>query len=419
MRVLVLSVLLAAGTASAHPAAEPSDADALLLADRTQSVTQAASDWRIFAEGALVRNTQRVGSSPVDSQRLSLDLTYDNSFAPGWRAVLADRLDLNWQGRISDQISINTLKEAYLNWQTSANQLLDLGRINARYGVASGYNPTDFFRSGAIRSVTSVDPNSLRRNRLGSVMLRSQTLWAGGTLTALYAPKLAERPSDAPFSADLGATNGRNRWLVSGSQQLSEGFSPQWSVYGEDQMSPQLGLNLTTLVTDASVAYVEWSGGRNRSLRSQALDGPDDTAFRNRLATGLTYTTAAKLSFTLEYQYNGAGLDPAGWNALGRGPLPAYVQYRRWAADRQDLPTRQALFLFSSWQDALVNHLDLSALARQNLADHSRMIWFEARYHWTEADLALQWQLNTGRAASEFGALPQRGMLQAVVTYFF
>ncbi|MEN3297851.1 MAG: hypothetical protein V7642_7104 [Burkholderiales bacterium] len=419
MRVLALGVLFAAGAVSAQPAPEPADADALLLADQTQSATQTASDWHIFTEGALVRKTQRTGSTPVENQRLSLDLSYDSSFAPGWRVVLADRLDVNWQGRISDQSSINTLKEAYLNWQAGANQLLDLGRINARYGVATGYNPTDFFRGGAVRSITSVDPNSLRRNRLGSVMLRSQTLWTGGALTALYAPKLAEQPSDAPFSADLGATNGRNRWLVSGSQQISEGFSPQWSVYGEERMRPQLGFNLTTLVSDASVAYVEWSGGRSRSLRSEALNGSDDTAFRNRLATGLTYTTAAKLSLTLEYQYNGAGLDPAGWNALGRGPLPAYMQYRRVAADRQDLPTRQALFLFSSWQDAFVNKLDLSALMRLNFADHSRMAWFEARYHWTKTDLALQWQLNTGRAASEFGALPQRRVLQAVVTYFF
>jgi hypothetical protein len=419
MRVLALSILLAAGAASAQSAAEPSDADALSLADRTQSVTPAASDWHVFAEGALVRKTQRIGSTPVESQRLSLDLSYDSSFAPGWRAVLADRLDVNWQGRASDQSSINTLKEAYLNWQAGSNQLFDLGRINARYGVASGYNPTDFFRSGAIRSVTSADPNSLRRNRLGSAMLRSQTLWAGGSLTALYAPKLAKQPSDAPFSADLGATNGRNRWLVSASQQLSEGISPQWSVYGEDRMSPQLGFNLTTLVNDASVAYVEWSGGRSRSLLSQALNGPNDTAFRNRLATGLTYTTAAKLSLTLEYEYNGAGLDRARWDALRRGPLPAYMQYRKWAADRQDLPTRQAVFLFSSWQDAFVNQLDLSALARLNLADHSRMTWFEARYHWPKADLALQWQANSGRAATEFGALPQQRMLQAVLTYFF
>jgi hypothetical protein len=421
MRVLALSLLLASGAALADASigASASDADALLLADTTQATAARASDWRVFAESALGQATQRAGGAPVAGRRLSFDLAYDGTLAPGWRAVLADRLDLNWQRRFDNETSVNTLKEAYLSWQVNPDQLLDLGRINTRYGVATGYNPTDFFRGGAVRSVVSADPDSLRRNRLGSVMLRSQSLWAGGGLTALASPKLADAPSDAPFSADLGATNNRNRWLLSGSQQLGTGFSPQWSLYGEQHASSQFGLNLTALLNDATVAYVEWSGGRSRSLRSLALNGSDDSAFRSRLATGATYTTASKLSWTLEYEYNGAGLDKAEWGVLRRGALPAYLQYRNFAGNLQELPTRQAVFVRAGWQDAIVARLDLTALARLNIADHSRMTWLEARYHWDRADLALQWQLNTGAATSEFGALPQRRMAQAVLTYFF
>jgi opacity protein-like surface antigen len=421
MRLLALSLLLAGGAALAQASSVPSasDADALLLADTTPSTIARASDWRVFAESALSQSTQRAGSAPAAGQRLSFDLAYDGILAPGWRAVLADRLDLDWQRRFDNETSVNTLKEAYLSWQFNPDQLLDLGRINTRYGVATGYNPTDFFRGGAVRSVVSADPDSLRRNRLGSVMLRSQSLWAGGGLTALVSPKLTDAPSDAPFSADLGATNNRNRWLLSGSQQLGAGFSPQWSFYSEQHASPQLGLNLTALLNNATVAYVEWSGGRSRSLRPLALNGADDSAFRSRLATGITYTTASKLTWTLEYEYNGAGLDKAGWDALRRGAPPAYLQYRRFAGSLQELPTRQAIFVRAGWQDAIVARLDLSALARLNIADRSRMTWLEARYHWDRADLALQWQLNAGAAASEFGALPQRRMAQAVLTYFF
>lgn len=61
-----------------------------------------------------------------------------------------------------------------------------------------------------------------------------------------------------------------------------------------------------------------------------------------------------------------------------------------------------------------MTQLDLSAMARLNDADHSRMTWLEARYHWDRIDLALQWQRNTGRAASEYGALPQQQMLQTL-----
>ena len=415
MRALVLSMLLADGIALA----QTPDADALLLADQTPAQTVHASDWHAFAESALSQITQRAGSTSLQGRRLSFELSYDGVVAPGWRAVLADRFDQSWQGSLENESGINTLKEAYLSWQVQPDRIIDAGRINTRYGVATGYNPTDFFRGGAIRSVVSADPDSLRRNRLGSVMLRGQALWAGGGLTALFSPRLAAAPSDAPFSADLGATNNRNRWLLSGSQQLGTGFSPQWSLYGEQHASPQLGLNLTALANDATVVYLEWSAGRSRSLLSQAANMVDDSAFRSRLATGLTFTTASKLTWTLEYEYNGAGLDHAGWDALRHGALPAYQRYRRFAGNLQDLPTRQAVFVRANWQDAVIDRLDLSALARVNVADRSRMTWLEARYHWDRADLALQWQLNAGTTTSEFGALPQRRMVQAVLTYFF
>lgn len=58
-------------------------------------------------------------------------------------------------------------------------------------------------------------------------------------------------------------------------------------------------------------------------MLSQALGAADDSAFRNRVATGLTYTTQTNLSFTAEYDYNGAGLEKDAWNTLRRGPLPA------------------------------------------------------------------------------------------------
>jgi hypothetical protein len=413
MHKLTFILLLAAVPALAD------DTDALMLADKAPDKVEAASDWRWFAEGALGQSFPRNGSATVFNQRLSFDVQLDKSVAPGWRAVLADRLDLNWQDQPSRQNGVNTLKEAYLSWQAQQNQIVDLGRINARYGVATGYNPTDFFRAGAIRSIVSVDPGSLKKNRLGSMMLRGQTLWTGGSLTALYSPKLAEQPSDAPFSPDFGATNNQNRWLLSASQKLTESLNPQWLIYGENSQSPQLGFNLTTLVDDATVAFVEWSGGRSRSQLSQALNSADDSAFRNRLATGLTYTTSNKLSVTLEYDYNGAALDEANWNALMRGSPAVYGQYRNWAQYMQDLPTKQAVFLYASWQDAMINHLDLSAMLRFNVADHSRLNWLEARYHWEHVDLAMQWQVNSGSAGSEFGAASQQRAWQALLGYYF
>lgn len=414
MRAFLLMWLLATGAALA----DDEDA-ALLLADRTAATTQHGSDWRMFAEAAWSGSTLRGDGGSPRIERLSLDVHYDRTFAGSWRAVFADRLDARWQDELTRQNNVNTLKEAYLSWQAQPERIADLGRINVRYGVASAYNPTDYLRAGAVRSVVSVDPTSLRENRLGSVMLRGQTLWTGGSFTALYSPKLADQPNDGAFSPDLGATNRRDRWLLAASQKLSDDLNPQWLLYGAAGQPPQLGLNLTALVNDATVAYLEWSGGRTRSLASLAVPLQDDTAFRSRLATGLTYTTAKKLSLTLEYQYNGAGLDQAGWDALRRGPPAAYGRYRGFAADLQDPPTKQRVFFRAYWQDAFISHLDLTTNVFFNTVDSSRQPWVEARFHWTHVDMALQWQQNGGQPGSEYGALQERSIWQALATWFF
>lgn len=410
---LALVLMLAAGPAAAQ---EDPEAAALALADRTLAKAETARAWQLALEAALERSSARADGALLHGRRVSLELQLDYSPAPGWRAVFADGLDVRRQDG-SD--TVNTLKEAYLSWQPRPEQVLDLGRVNARYGVATGYNPTDFLRAGATRSVTSIDPASLKKNRLGSVMLRGQTLWEGGALTALFSPRLADAPSDAPFSADLGATNERNRWLLALSQRLSGELQPQWLLYGEQGRPAQLGMNLTYLLGKATVAHLEWSGGRSAPQLAQALQADAGSAFRSRLSAGLSHTTSDKLLLTAEFEYNGAALTRDQWEALGRGPAPPYLRYRQWVQQRQEMATRRSLFLYARWQDALRERLDLNAMLRLNADDHSRLSWLEARYHWDRAEAALQWQYMSGRPGSEFGALPQRQAVQVLLRYFF
>jgi len=414
MRFLLL--LLAA---TALPALADDDATALLLADQTATSAERAGDWRVYTEAALRESRRQGAGLAAHGTRLSLDARLDRTLAPGWRAVFADRLDLNRADGVSDNDDVNTLKEAYVSWQAQPDRVADLGRVNVRNGVAMGYNPTDFFRAGALRSVVSLDPASLRENRLGSAILRGQALWEGGSLTALYSPKLADRPSSAVFSPDLGATNQRARWLMAFSQKLSDALTPQWLLAGGAGQSAQAGLNLTALANDATVVFFEWSGGRAPSLAAQAQLRTDDSAFRTRLASGLTYTTSNNISLTAEYEYNGAGMDRGGWDALRHGSPAAYGLYRGLASNLQDPATRHNLFLYAFWQDALVKHLDFTAMVRNDLADHSRLQWLEARYHWTRVDIALQAQLNTGQAGSDYGASADRRIWQALLRYFF
>ncbi|MFY9327858.1 MAG: hypothetical protein WAO76_07545 [Georgfuchsia sp.] len=419
-RSLVSLGLLAAGCALA----DDQDVSALLLADTAPAAVESADNWKTYVEGAFGGSTRRDGNQTRHDHRLSLDVQYDNSFAPGWRAVFADRLDMNWPALANDENSINTVKEAYLSWQARPDAILDLGRINVRYGVAMGRNPTDYFRSGALRSIVSVDPASLKENRQGSVMLRGQSLWDGGSITALYSPKLSDQASSNAFNPDWGATNNQNRWLIAISQKISDDINPQFLVYQEEKLPVQLGLNLTALVSDATVIYFEWSGGRSPSLLTQALNqaalaASHDGQFRNRVSTGLTYTTSNKISLTAEFEFNGGGLDKADWKALGRGSPAIYGLFRNWLQNAQEPPTKQAVFFYGRWQDALINHLDLSAMEHFDAVDSSRLYWLEVRYHLERAEFAVQWQRNSGQLLSNYGAAPQEQIWQALLRYYF
>lgn len=419
MRGFVFSGLLLVSATAFAADQEGSDLDALVTADQVQQTTDKASDWRCYIEAAFGDVAQRYGLPSYRTERVSADVALDKTFSPGWRLIFADRLDWDWQGESPGEYKTNTLKELYLSWQITPSEIVDIGRINTRYGVATGYNPTDYFRTNAIRDTVSVDPDSLRNNRLGSAMLRTQILWNGGGLTAMLSPKLADQATNDAFSPDFGASNNSNRWLLTASQQVTENFNPQILLFGEQGKSPQFGFDLTHVLGDATVAYVEWSGGQGASQYSEAMAASSREVFRNRLAAGATYTTANKISLTLEAEYNGAAVDRRDWSALGNGPLSIYEQYRDYVQQVQDLPTRKSLFFYGSWQDAMINHLDISTLVRQDLIDQSRLSWMEARYHWSHTDLALQWQRYGGKAGSDFGVIPQRTTVQTVVTYFF
>jgi hypothetical protein len=416
----ILLTLALLTSAAAGAGEQDDDAAALALSGAPVTAPAGVSPISLSIEGA--QTFARVAGSEERIQRLSLDARFDEMFAPGWRGIVAERIDGSWaEGLASGQPAneaVGTLKEAYLSWQPQANLLVDAGRINARQGVALGYNPTDFFRADAVRSLISPDPNSLRDNRLGTVMLRGEELWDSGALTVSYAPRLTAHTSSAALDPDLGATNSQGRWMLSLSEQLAPGFTPQWLVFGRDGCSPQVGVNLTAGMGSATVAYVEVSGGRSTSLLGQALQLAGGETFRSRAAAGVTYSTTYKLSLTLEYEYNGAGSGQQQWSDLRAGDGPLYGRYREYALSQQDLATRSAGFIYASWQDLMFKHLDLSAFVREDLLDHSRMEWLEFRRHWNAVDVALRWQDVQGNTTSDLGASPQRQTWQLLLDYY-
>ena len=381
---------------------------------------ESAANAKIFIEGSIGNATQRYQLGRVDTRRASLDFIYSNKVGSGLSFVFSDRLDtVHPRGLVADT-TINSLREAYLSWQPSdAGTVYDFGRVNLRNGSAYGYNPTDFFRDGSLRILTSADPVILRQNRIGTVMVRGQRIWEGGSLSVAFSPKLATNLGTDGWSLDLGSTNNRDRGLLTLGTKISQDFNTQLFLYKEAGRSPTIGANLTALLSDAATGHLEWTRGREPDLLSRAFaTAPLNEVTRSRFSGGLTYTTLSKTSITAEYQYNGFGLKRTGWLALQSTP-GAQLRYLQEALRLQELAPRQAVLLYVTQKSLWLKDLDLTAYIRFNLEDNSKLAWFELRHHWSNFDLSFQLQQNIGRANSEFGVFPERRILQVLGTYYF
>jgi hypothetical protein len=240
-------------------------------------------------------------------------------------------------------------------------------------------------------------------------------------------------------------TNAHDRWLLKGTVDVAEGFSPELLAY-ESERRVRFGANLAENVGQSTVAYLEWSGGRRGTVSGDALTfgqatgslpaaagnvlpGLGAVAFRNQVAAGASYTTPLpKITFNLEFLYSEAGFTGADWDQWFRtgsaagasSPIAGALWYvRQYAADQQDLVSRRFAFLRMDWVDAFIPKLEVSGFAETDLIDGSTRLQLGADYYlsdrWTIGGLLL---IDSGGRHSDFGSLPQAGsVLLKVVRY--
>lgn len=351
--------------------------------------------------------------------------------------TLSDRLNVYVQDAPRSTLR-NDLREAYLAWQPSTAFDLEAGRLNVRHGVALGFNPTDFFKARTLVGQASLDPSVIRQNRLGTLMVRGQAIWSGGSASLAFAPKVT---SPAPVLANervdvdshLSATNAAPRVLATLNLDLLD-LGPQVLGYYEPGRS-KLGLNLSRPIGKAVVVYAEWAGGAEQNLIARAIafgkltgalpsDAPlvpptqTATAFRNDVAAGLSWAIATKVTLNVEYQFHQAGLDREDWRNWydlgGAAGAPAALTSELWylrayANDQQEALTRHQAFVRAAWPRAWVSELELSAFAFVDLLDGSVLCQVAASY-----DLSSRWTAsaylsgNLGAARSEHGSFPER-----------
>ncbi len=421
----------------------PSAANSALNPKDPQSVERADRSFQLFAENAATGQSLRhdllvpIPQSPFGWQeRLSLDFRGELQAGPSWAFHLSDRINGFAENDFSfgsERSLRNSLREAYVSFEPSARVYLDAGRINLRNGSALGFSPTDYFKARSLVSQASIDPSDLRNNRLGTAMLKAQGIWEGGSAVVAFAPKLQRSSGVAPqasFDPAFDQTNDQNRLLSSLSFDVGD-FSPQLIFY-HDSWKTKGGLNLNRGIGSSIVAYLEWSGGPERTLSERAVEFGQNTGtlpagtpvlpqlttgktFKNDVSIGASWTHSSKLSLNLEYHYHQAGLSRSNmdrWVKFGSSnPLFAselwYV--RGYASDQQEPWMQQEIFARLDWPDFWINHLDLGWVGFLSPFDGSSLHQFSAVYGisdlWTIEGYT---GFNAGASNSVYGSLPQQ-----------
>lgn len=360
--------------------------DPLALTPLADTPDPRASGLRL--EGWVQTADLRPGASglPTEQQRLVLDFRREWALGGDWRLGLSDRVE-QVHSDTGSQLR-NAWRESYLSWHWDAASYLDLGRIQWRNGVASGFNPSDFLKRGAQLDIGTQNPLVLRENRLGTVMVRQQWLSDVGSLQLGWIPQLSSvtpSPRSNPRSPAWERTNGNAAALLRWAPAVGERWTAEGMIYKRAGEPLRLASNLTALVGDAWIAYAEWAGGRAWPTI------PVGDRHVQELALGATWTSPWGWLATLERQ-----------QATTAGNSDAW--FARW-----------------SWDKALGLHdLVLASFARINSADRSRLWQLDARWNVNDAhSLNVGWGRANGPPDSEYGRVPSRefGMLSWLV-YF-
>jgi hypothetical protein len=439
--------LLAAQTAALAQAPTPAPADdnqripLSVLEDSAPEAAEPPSTSSVFVEanGEAVR--RRALAVPVPASalnrevlRLLVDGRGDWHVGTGLTAKASARAAA---ARIHDgttrQDEQFDLREAALQWRIDERDVTELGRVNLRHGAALGFNPTDYFRTRTAVDTSTRDPQAQRVNRLGTVMLNGQRVGNSGSLLVALAPRLAQPAnfgeSEPGERLRLGDTNGETRLLLKGQPGLWPSFSPELLAF-KDAAGWRWGANLAQASGRQTTWFVEYSGGRRKSLWQRALEdgmavgdlpasalaASDPQAgeqWQHDLAAGWTWTGENRLGLTAEFDYHSAGFNRSDWQrwvALGSagGGAGSLAWYLRGYANAQQEPLfRRNLFLRAQWDQAGSRDLTLNAFINRNLDDDSSLAQAGLEYRMGPSSrLRAMALFTTGHADTQYGSDP-------------
>lgn len=327
------------------------------------------------------------------------------------------------------------IKEAYLSWQQSPTQFYDIGRINIKNGVATGFNPTDYFKIGSLLDRNTEDVSQLRDARIGALVFRGQKLWDSGSFSVVVSPKISNKKDHWTTNKDiyglnLHKSNDRSSVMLKLNQNFADDFSPEVIYYNESGRH-NFGLNISRSFNDQWLGYAEWNIGERRKLIDEAFQKPRNNqglhpaiakqfskdsgeSYQQQFAVGLSYTSSQNITTNIEYHYNQAGLSKSQskrWFTLAdQSNKPAILgqllSVRGLAQNRNEPLGQNSLFLRSKWSDAIMDKLDFTGLLIADLNDNSHLMQLESEYELNpKSSLSLQLTKYQGDRKSIYGSL--------------
>ncbi len=459
-RATVVSLALCAASSGAAWAQQDSDLDRIPTTVQNGETSQPPADrttaskhGKYYVENDFMLSATRGVAVPLPTSSSSdwanstfLDAMDQWTLAKNLTFNVSDRLGVTEAKGVGfpSKAVRNDLREAYVTWEPAERFYLEAGRINLRNGIALGFNPTDFFKSRSAVSQASLDPSAQRENRLGTLMLRGQRIWDGGSLTIAYAPKLYKPTplaSASGFGPNFDHTNAADRILVAVNLDVGD-FSPQALIYHEGGRT-QFGFNASHPIGQSVIAYAEWAGGVQSNAITDAIAYGKATgtlpsfvpvlpptsaarAFRNDLAVGASWTSVAKITINLEYHYHQAGLSKQDWRnwfaigGLGTTQALEVWYVRAYAGDRQQPITQHQIFLRADATDAFIDNLELGGFSETDLYDGSSLAQLYASYNVSDNwNVGAYVSANLGGAHSEWGSFSREdSAIFQVVRYF-
>ncbi len=360
-------------------------------ADQSQDKAGTSLPFTLELKGQIFATRHRQppasGSETNGGSRLSARMHGNAALSDSSTLLLNSRLYTEADDNSAYSFSSNTrliVQEAAFQHLFTSESGLTVGRVNVRNGVASGFNPTDWFRKNSLVRTDSLDVKDRREDRLGIVAVQGMISDESGLWQAGYRPRIPTAENSILSDRDiigqgLDRTNDRTAFYLKYTPSHWDNLALTPSLYYEEN-NAGLGMESSITAHDTLVLYGEWFVQRRMDLAAQALDesaaftplfADRKTRLYNQLAVGASWSMPENIAgqnditLSLEYHFNEAGLDAKEhdrWKRLSHENDKAAGLIAKYAADAQEPLARHQIFTRLAWND-IVGSADLSLIA--------------------------------------------------------